>query len=50
MMHTILRFLNSRWFISQNIANFLICKKPLNFQKLSGKFSILEVFKYSTFG
>ena len=57
-MYTILKFLKRRWLISQNIAHFSTCEKPLNFQKfekmqmskLEETFSILELFKYSTFG
>ena len=47
-MYTILKFLKRRWLISQNIAHFSTCEKPLNFQKSekNANVKIGENFQY----
>ena len=58
MVHTVLKLLKCRYFISQKIGHFSTKKIPLNFQEFEQnykcqnerKLSVFRKFKYSTFG
>ena len=49
MMHTMLKFVKCGWLISQNIAHFSTCKKPLNFYKFEQNCGCQNERKLSVF-